>query len=492
MVRHLVINTSNTEVMPLSSFGWYELLFPTGVTRDIALRLFRSSLFAVDNFLIKESTYFADIVTAQLYKILPLSWQNAFREAGGISVLSDIGVLVLGATLGLSNVQILLDMFHVSRKITRFQYGSTPLHRIEVFRPVNSVINRTQLTGCGHSSLTKRAKTIVFVHGGAWGSGQLWQYRLVANGLGNIMGATSVVLVGYPTYPIATILEQRDCVTEALRFIGQNDSVQRLLTVNRSTPDKDDIHYSSQNVYVSYSDASDALVLCGHSSGANICALSLLDTGVTTPTSSSTSKSSLRPLVDVFVGLSGPYDIVKHYLFEERRGVHVVSPMTAAAGGKEGLPHCSPTLLAELLLTEQSEATKTAVSMPHMVLLHGQKDNTVPFRSSTDFADALSKLGVSHSLLLTKVSILHRVDLQELKQCSSSLTTVTSSLLLTVFVLSHMYSLCAGRPRRASIGGTRGVPHTTQRNRRCAQACFAAPERVSSIVGQKMCVVQNM
>ena len=176
----------------------------------------------VDNFLITEGTYFADLVTAMLHRILPMSWQNAFREAGGISFLSDIGVLFLGATLITSNVQVLMDMVHVSRKITRFQYGNTTLHRLEVFRLVNSVINRTPLTGGTGPSSTKRSKTLVFVHGGAWGSGNLWQYRLVANGLANIIGATSVVLMGYPTYPLATILEQRDCVTEALRFIHQD------------------------------------------------------------------------------------------------------------------------------------------------------------------------------------------------------------------------------------------------------------------------------
>lgn len=415
-------------------------MWPTGATTSIALQLFQSSIFVVDNYIAKQNVAIADFITACLYRVLPLSWQNAFRNSGGISILSDISVLILGATLGLTDVQLMLDMRQISKKISLFQYGATTTHRLEVFRPVNNVVNFGQSAKAAHQVTTdhanKKSKILVFVHGGAWGCGQLWQYRLVANGLGNIIGATSVMLIGYPTYPVASILEQQDCITEAVRFIRQDPTLLKLLQHNRTTPDAADMNYREDDVYVPYSDAIDTMVLCGHSSGANICALSLLDTCYTATdtshtntnnTSNSTTNGSLPSLpkhsVDVFVGLCGPYDIVKHYLFEERRGVHVVSPMTAAAGGKQGLPHCSPTLLAELLLTNQTSGkqgvnssnntaadnnntrtcTKAVVRMPHMVLLHGAQDATVPVTSSVDYAAVLSKLNVLNQLIITKV-----------------------------------------------------------------------------------------
>ena len=328
--------------------------------------------------------------------------------------MSDLSVLILGATMGLTDVQLILDMLQISKKISRFQYGTTATHRVEVFRPVNNVVNfGKSAKSAGQvftSNANKTSKILVFVHGGAWGCGQLWQYRLVANGLGNIIGATSVVLIGYPTYPTAGILEQRDCVTEAVRFIRQDPAMLKLLQINRTTPDTADMNYDAKDVYVPYSNTIDTMVLCGHSSGANICALSLLDTCHTTTTAHNAITNDTTPPkhpVDVFVGLCGPYDIVKHYLFEERRGVHVVSPMTAAAGGKAGLPLCSPTLLTEILFNNNSNSSRdtenVTLSMPHTVLLHGAKDATVPVASSADYAVALSKLNISNELVITKV-----------------------------------------------------------------------------------------
>lgn len=448
-------------LMPLSAFWWQELLWPTGATASIAIKLFQSSVFIVDNVISKHNANIADFITACLHRIIPISWQSSFRNSGGISILSDISVLILAATVGLTDMQLVLDMVQVSKKISRFQYGATSTHRLEVFRPVNNVVNfgksakSSQQVNDSKADTGKKSKILVFVHGGAWGCGQLWQYRLVANGLGNIIGATSVVLIGYPTYPTAGILEQRDCVTDAVRFIRNDSTLLKLLHHNRTTPDTADMNYSEDDVYVPFCNTIDTMVLCGHSSGANICALSLLDTCYSTnninigaltthcyeiDTSSSTSAGSnndnnavvttsgaamaatnanttptLKHPVDVFIGLCGPYNLVKHYLFEERRGVHVVSPMTAAAGGKGGLPHCSPTLLAELLLVKKANIVSNdenkdansvpkVLTMPHTILLHGAKDATVPVTSSIDFGAALSKLGVSNEIVITKVS----------------------------------------------------------------------------------------
>jgi acetyl esterase/lipase len=79
------------------------------------------------------------------------------------------------------------------------------------------------------------------------------------------------------------------------------------------------------------------LMLCGHSSGAHICALYLLNA----------ASAGDDTLTDAFVGLSGVYDIEQHYIWEACRGVHEVSPMKAASLGEHRFPDFSPTTLLQ-------------------------------------------------------------------------------------------------------------------------------------------------
>ncbi len=135
-------------------------------------------------------------------------------------------------------------------------------------------------------------------------------------------------------------------------------------------------------------------MLVGHSSGANICALALLEFA-----SAVTPKAV--PKVDLFFGLAGVYDIDKHYLFEANRGVHLISPMAAAAGGvHHDFWRCSPTKLCQQILLTVSKGEETELLQPvlrHLstrcVLIHGTEDSTVPHTSSEEFAEALISLG---------------------------------------------------------------------------------------------------
>ena len=53
------------------------------------------------------------------------------------------------------------------------------------------------------------------------------------------------------------------------------------------------------------------------------------------------------------VGLSGVYDIEKHFLFEATRGVHEISPMGAAAITRDRFGAVSPTCLISQLCREK-------------------------------------------------------------------------------------------------------------------------------------------
>ena len=153
-------------------------------------------------------------------------------------------------------------------------------------------------------------------------------------------------MLGYPTYPDSSILQQKHCITSALQHIHHDIDIQKLLTEHACSLDPNfacsgSSSSSSSSSGSSSSDSIDrhdgdklfSIILIGHSSGANIGALSILPD---LPTEDSTSKVSTvtedssfltgartnkhtnnaSSLVDLFIGLSGVYDIWKHYDFE--------------------------------------------------------------------------------------------------------------------------------------------------------------------------------
>ena len=277
-----------------------------------------------------------DAYTRSIHEILPHTFQTSLRD-GWFRSIMDMGATLLGTSLAVQQPRLLHKFLLLGTKRRLLRYGKTENHKLHIF----------PCCDCG--------PVVVFVHGGAWGSGKPWMYRLVAHSIGEIIGACAVVLIEYPVYPDATILNQRDSVREALRFIRQH---QR------------DLFNSQGNT---------SLVISGHSSGANICALALLEHA---------AEGSSFPLVDLFIGLSGVYCVKTHYLFEKSRGVHLISPMGAAA---DGIPStASPTLLIE----HGGLREKAALNFPATLLLHGSDDVTVPVTSSADFANALRRCGI--------------------------------------------------------------------------------------------------
>jgi hypothetical protein len=427
----------------LYSFPWKDMIQPNDISGSMALKLFVSSVFMLNNTALqKYASNISDCITSYLHTIIPVGYQIRFREVGGISFLMDTSALLMGVQLCSRYPLLLLDMYHVSNQISTYQYGETSNHYIEMFPTATLQSSVDAVEELKEPSQKKElieprsmGETLVFVHGGAWGCGRTWQYRLIANGIACAMGVKSVVVIGYPTYPAATIAQQRDCVSAALRFIQQTASVKRrLFEINMGTYSCkcDDLEAAVHTAEVS-------VILCGHSSGANICALSLLkehfeeqpvlsvSASLTcTPTISSGNGTGagtctmlpvpllprpLLPHVSLFLGLCGVYNIEKHYLFERNRGVHLVSPMTAAAGGREQLSTFSPTLLARALAQEWLSSSSSSSSVcrlkradvvgnevntspaeiaaffPFTVLIHGENDSTVPRESSEEFAD---------------------------------------------------------------------------------------------------------
>lgn len=198
----------------------------------------------------------SDGVTRWLHEVLPLSAQQYFRDTGGIQIAADSITVFLGALLFLGRPFFAVKYLELISKIHIEQYGPTRDHILEILQ-----IGPVEETDC-----------LVFVHGGAWGSGKPWMYRLAALGMAKLYGVPNVVVLGYPVFPKSTILQQRDCILAAIKALNKQSS-QVIGSHKR-------------------------IILTGHSSGANICALAILE-----------AFKSKQKLADVFVGLAGVYDI---------------------------------------------------------------------------------------------------------------------------------------------------------------------------------------
>jgi acetyl esterase/lipase len=277
-----------------------------------------------------------------LNRNIPVSVQHYMRDKGIMRFLADTSALLAATTLGATKPSILKKFLDTGKRMTCYMYGDAAGQNFEVFDFPENL------------SPSKGPTVLILVHGGAWGSGKPWMYRLMASGMAKSLDATSAIVLQYPLYPEAIISRQAESIYEAIRYIRWNSSK---------------IGLPSDSTYV----------LSGHSSGANICALALLK-----------CIQNEEKLVDSFIALNGVYDIEKHYHFEKARGAHEFSPMSVAAISPDRWWECSPSLLLQ-----EVSAVSAAMFWPDTFILHGLTDTTVPFSSSHEFAESLIHKGVT-------------------------------------------------------------------------------------------------
>ena len=342
--------------------------------------------------------------------LIPLPMQHSFRDSGSVKYLNDIAVYCAALYIAFAQPSCVKRFWEIARTTEYFSYGPTDQHMLEIYpcRGVDSLPDNTNTCVSPNSRAhgCQWRPVLVFVHGGGWGCGHPWQYCLTADGIGRLINACAVVMVRYPTFPDASILQQKGCITAALRFLQTNaevcnalerfcsGGVMGMLDTNGRPALKQ--QYQQRGHWKGW-----PVVLCGHSSGANIAMLACLDAvadlellrGVDfpprdmipesheknqlqqqqqqsnayykqshTPTPEALAPAFQQPSllqidcktsnardlgVRLFIGLSGVYDLERHYLFEASRGVHELSPMQPAGGGRSRLWQCSPTLLLE-------------------------------------------------------------------------------------------------------------------------------------------------
>ena len=270
-----------------------------------------------------------DEFTRFLGAILPTKTLHWFRNTGRFRALADgLVTYVAVPSAAVTQPRAVRRFLALTKTMEVISWG--PQQYIQIHRPDPS---------------RNRRRILYFMHGGAWGSGQPWMYRLLAGSF--VDAGYTVVLLGYRVYPDGKVDEQvADCR-------------QGLAVLREQRPE-----LRSYGVTVS-----------GHSSGAHIVLLWLVREG-------------MAQGVDSFVGMSGPYNISHHFDYEAMRGVEELSPMKPVNGNTRAsfLEH-SPAVRLQLGEADGSY-------LPPMLLIHGADDETVPFTSTAEAAKVLRACGV--------------------------------------------------------------------------------------------------
>jgi acetyl esterase/lipase len=197
-------------------------------------------------------------------------------------------------------------------------------------------------------------------------------YRLVASPFLKLGMAAAIV--GYRTWPDGNAKEQVDDLEQAALFLARQ--FPGLCT--HAPLGRHPSHYGT--------------CLMGHSSGAHIALLMLVDRA-----RRKLQTGAIDPLeFDSYVGLSGPYNISHHFDYEAARGVEELSPMKPACGySRNAFRLHSPAMLWMQYLTGISECGALIESaFPRILLIHGIEDSTVPFTATAEAARILRSCGV--------------------------------------------------------------------------------------------------
>lgn len=313
-----------------------------------------------------------DIITRFLGTVLPLSWQNRCRDSGGFRTIAD-NLVKSSIPLGtVTNPSAAAKFLHLTQKMRKIIYGRHASQFIDMFFP-----------GCEPNEIRG---LVFFVHGGAWGSGKPWFYRLTAHPF--LEMKLAVAIVGYRTYPCGNVNTQVVDLQKAYHELS-NQYPDLCGPLRRKRPI--------------------GLCVMGHSSGAHIAFLMIVENiklllhikqSRLETEGRKQKKHDTNPamLADSFVGISGIYDISHHFDYEAARGVEELSPMKAACGySREQFRLNSPALrLKDFLISiQECDGLCPNVFFPRSLLVHGIEDDTVPFTATSEGARVIRSCGVT-------------------------------------------------------------------------------------------------
>ena len=170
-----------------------------------------------------------------LHNFLPVRVQHHIRDSGWGRAIADGAVILSLPSIVLVQPSVLLLFVRARMHVRRYRYGEGHKEFLEVFSRLshspgrgggdietsiksssnnninNYSNNNSPIMSKNSSGRTKQNHNVlVFVHGGAWGSGLPWMYRLVALGISKCINASTAILIEYPVFPDSFILDQAD------------------------------------------------------------------------------------------------------------------------------------------------------------------------------------------------------------------------------------------------------------------------------------------
>ena len=301
-----------------------------------------------------------DRITRALGSTLTLETQNALRDGGGFRRIVDGLVTMSVPSLAVTNPLAAKTFMKLTRKMITIRYGKHEMQKVELFMPRDS---NSQCSGL-----------LFFVHGGAWGSGKPWMYRLVAPPFLELNMA--VAIVGYRTYPTADVR-------------GQVEDLERAAAT---------LYRERKGLFQERSKGKCDVCLMGHSSGAHISLLMLVDRIKRRHMNPKYSHRADDFDFTSYIGLSGPYDIGHHFDYEAGRGVEELSPMKPACGStRHSFRQNSPAsrLMSVLADVDETKTGSIGHFFPPILLLHGIEDSTVPFTATSEAGRLIRSCGVT-------------------------------------------------------------------------------------------------
>jgi len=122
----------------------------------------------------------SDPFTRWLFEqIVPIKWQQRFRDGGHARNLADC-LVSLSASLMLHHAPRFLDVRRCSRIVPYSAvHENCVLHITDLCAVLDEECPEEQ---ADYAEISVAENTLVFVHGGAWGSGKPWMYQLSAAG----------------------------------------------------------------------------------------------------------------------------------------------------------------------------------------------------------------------------------------------------------------------------------------------------------------------
>lgn len=234
---------------------------------------------------------------------------------------------------------------------------------------------------------------LFFFHGGVWGSGFATMYRLIAKPF--LKRNYRVIVLGYRTYPDATLGEQMEDLVQAVEYFKTKYSP--ISTLSSVGDDGGSSPGSGSNTGDGNTRAITSrppIVLIGHSSGAHVAMMAVLK-----------GHLSSRNL-DALIGMSGVYDLELAREFELQQGLTELSPMgpvcgitTATVGGGGGFTNDIDGVSANTYAMRENSPSWLASScekeilssFPQCLLIHGEDDTVAPPIYSRVFHEVLNE-----------------------------------------------------------------------------------------------------